>query len=120
MTVSVLERYHYRKVRVRQKVSGTPERPRLSVYKGLKHIYAQLIDDSKGHTLVFVSTCDPEIRKQMKSCKNKKAAQLVGKMIAEKSLKEKIKRVVFDRGGRIYHGCVKAVADGAREGGLEF
>lgn len=120
MAVSLLRRFEFRKERVRNKVTGTSERPRLSVYRSLSHIYAQLIDDSQGKTLVYASSLEPEIKKQSKSTGNVKAAQLVGKSIAQKALEKKIKRVVFDRGGRIYHGRVKAVADGARESGLEF
>lgn len=120
MSVSVLERYKFRKIRVRKKVIGTPIRPRLSVYRSLKHIYAQVIDDTKGCTIVSASTADPALRKQIKSGGNKEAALLVGKLIAEKSLAQKIDKVVFDRGGRDYHGCIKAVADGAREKGLQF
>lgn len=120
MTVSVLERYQFRKIRVRKKVSGTPERPRLSIYRSLNHIYAQIIDDTTGKTLAFASSQDPALKGQLKSGSNIQAAQLVGKLIAEKGLHLKIKKVVFDRGGRIYHGRVKALADAAREKGLEF
>ena len=120
MKNSPLRAYYFRKMRVRSKVSGTPERPRLSVYRSLKYIYAQVIDDTTGKTLAFASSLDADIRKQKKSAGNKESALQVGRMIAEKSLASKVKKVVFDRGGRIYHGVVKAVADGAREKGLEF
>lgn len=120
MTVSVLERNYFRKIRVRKKIFGTALRPRLSVHRSLKHIYAQVIDDSKGKTLAFASSLDPAIRPEIKAGGNMKSALLVGKLIAQKSLALQIKKVVFDRGGRIFHGCVKAVADGARENGLEF
>jgi len=110
-----------RKKRVRKKVFGTPERPRLSVYRSLKHIYAQLIDDVKGHTILPASTLDPALREQLKGIKGKiEAARLVGKLVAERALEKGIKKVVFDRGGFKYHGRVKALADGAREAGLEF
>ena len=120
MRNSPLRAYYFRKMRVRGKISGTPERPRLSIYRSLKHIYAQVIDDTTGRTLAFASSLDADIRKRKKSAGNKESALLVGRMIAEKSLASKVKKVVFDRGGRIYHGVVKAVADGAREKGLEF
>ena len=110
-----------RKKRVRKKVFGTSERPRLSVYRSLKHIYAQVIDDTKGITLAAASTLDPALREQLKEIKGKiEAARLVGKLVAERALEKGIKKVVFDRGGFKYHGRVKALADGAREAGLEF
>lgn len=117
---SILDRFHFRKARVRNKVMGTPDRPRLSVYRSLKHIYAQVIDDTVGKTVAFASSMDSSILSKAKSGGNQTAAQLVGKLIAQKAMEKKIKKVVFDRGGRIFHGRVKAVADGAREGGLEF
>jgi large subunit ribosomal protein L18 len=120
MASSPLKSYYFRKIRVRKKVFGTPERPRLSVYRSLKNIYAQVIDDTKGRTLAFASSLDSSIREQKKSGGNKDSALMVGHLIAERSGASKIKKVVFDRGGRIFHGCVKAVADGAREKGLEF
>lgn len=120
MAVSALEKYRFRKSRVRAKVFGTKDRPRLSVYRSLKHIYAQVIDDSAGRTILSASSLDPSLSRKKGSGGKKGAASLVGKVIAEKSLKSNIKKVVFDRGGRIYHGCIKAVADGAREGGLDF
>lgn len=106
--------------RVRKKVFGTPERPRLSVYRSLKHMYAQIIDDTAGHTLVFVSTLDPELRGKLKGTGNKEAARAVGEEIARRALAKGITKVVFDRGGFLYHGRVAAVAEGARSGGLEF
>lgn len=110
-----------RKKRIRKKVFGTPERPRLCIYRSLKHIYAQIIDDTKGVTLAAASTLDSEIREELKELKGKIAkAQIVGKMIAKKALEKGIKKVVFDRNGFLYHGRVKALADGAREGGLDF
>ncbi|MDL1970068.1 MAG: 50S ribosomal protein L18 [Candidatus Desulfofervidaceae bacterium] len=110
-----------RKRRVRKKVFGTSVRPRLSVFRSLKHIYAQIIDDTKGATLAAASTLDPELRDKVKEVKGKiAAAQLVGKLIARRALEKGIKQVVFDRNGFLYHGRIKAVADAAREAGLEF
>ncbi|OGR80863.1 MAG: 50S ribosomal protein L18 [Elusimicrobia bacterium RIFCSPLOWO2_02_FULL_39_32] len=120
MSVGSLERYLFRKERIRKKIFGTKERPRLSVYRSLNHIYAQIIDDSAGKTLVASSSLDSSIKKELKAGGNSKAAAMVGKSIAEKAVKLEIKKVVFDRGGRIFHGRVKALADGARLGGLEF
>lgn len=107
-------------VRVRKKVSGTTERPRLSVFRSLNHIYAQIIDDTTGTTLVSASTLDPALKGKIKFGGNKEAAKEVGKLIATKASEKGIKRVVFDRGGYIYHGRVKELADAAREAGLEF
>jgi len=109
-----------RHLRVRKKIKGTPERPRLSVYRSLKHIYAQIIDDTKGHTLVAASTLDPELRGQIERGSNCEAARAVGLLIAKRALAKNITKVVFDRGGNLYHGRVAALAEGAREGGLEF
>ncbi|MDL1955970.1 MAG: 50S ribosomal protein L18 [Candidatus Desulfofervidus auxilii] len=110
-----------RKRRIRKKIFGTSERPRLCVYRSLKHMYAQIIDDTKGITLVAASTLDPEIRDKVKELKGKIAkAEVVGKLIAKRALEKGIKKVVFDRNGFLYHGRVKAVAEGAREGGLDF
>ena len=120
MSITPLQRYGFRKIRVRKKVFGTSERPRLSIYRSLKHIYAQVVDDTRGRTIAFASSLDPSIRKQTKSGGNREAALEVGRLIAQKTQASKIKKVVFDRGGRIFHGAVKAVADGAREKGLEF
>lgn len=107
-------------LRVRKKISGTPERPRLCVYRSLNHIYAQIIDDIKGHTLVAASTVDPALKGKLTTGGNVEAAREVGKLIAQKALAKGIKKVVFDRGGYLYHGRVAALAEGAREGGLEF
>lgn len=110
-----------RHVRLRKKISGTAERPRLSVFRSLHHIYAQLIDDSNGTTLMVVSTVESELRSKLKGkCGNIEAAKAVGSAIAEKAIAKGIKQVVFDRGGQIYHGRVKALAEAARESGLEF
>jgi len=106
--------------RVRKKISGTPASPRLCVFRSLKHIYAQLIDDTKGVTLVSASTLDPALRGQLEGKDKKGAASLVGKTIGERALVAGFKSVVFDRGGYIYTGRVQAVAEGAREAGLEF
>jgi len=108
--------------RIRKKVAGTTERPRLSVYRSLSHMYAQIIDDFKGSTIAAASSLDKELKgKDKKSGKgNISAAKQVGELIAKKALKKGIKRVVFDRGGYLYHGRVKALADAARENGLEF
>lgn len=111
-----------RHIRIRQKIRGTPERPRLCVFKSLKHIYAQIIDDTPqegSRTLVSASTLDPEIRDKIKS-DNVEAARLVGQILAQRALAKGIKKVVFDRGGYPYHGKVRALAEAAREGGLEF
>ncbi|MBT9167020.1 MAG: 50S ribosomal protein L18 [Syntrophomonadaceae bacterium] len=109
-----------RHFRVRRKLSGTNQRPRLNVFRSLKHVYAQLIDDVTGTTLVSASSLDPSISEGKVSCGNKAAARLVGAMIARKAAEKGIKEVVFDRGGYLYHGRVKELADGAREAGLEF
>ena len=106
--------------RVRAKVSGTAERPRLNVFRSLKHIYAQLVDDDAGHTLVAASTVEPAQRNGSKTCGNIEAAKVVGTLIAERAKAKAITRVVFDRGGYQYHGRIKNLADAAREGGLEF
>ncbi|MBT9139610.1 MAG: 50S ribosomal protein L18 [Dehalococcoidia bacterium] len=109
-----------RHFRVRRKLSGTNQRPRLNVFRSLKHVYAQLIDDVTGTTLVSASSLDPSISEGQVSCGNKAVARLVGAMIARKAAEKGIKEVVFDRGGYLYHGRVKELADGAREAGLEF
>ena len=110
-----------RKKRIRKKVFGTSERPRLCVYRSLKHIYAQVIDDEKGETLVAASTLSREVREQLASVSGKvAAAKLVGLVVGKKALEKGIKKVVFDRNGYLYHGRVKAVADGAREAGVGF
>ncbi len=107
--------------RVRSKIFGTPERPRLSVYRSLKHIYAQIIDDTKGHTLVAMSSLSKEIRDEVKNAKTKtEVSRIVGLALAKKALEKGITKVVFDRNGYKYHGRVKALAEAAREGGLIF
>jgi large subunit ribosomal protein L18 len=110
----------HRHNRVRGKVNGTPERPRLNVFRSLANIYAQIIDDTKGHTLVSASTVDAELSGQAAGLKGVDRAKLVGKVLAERAKAAGIKQVVFDRGGYMYHGQVKALADSSRENGLEF
>ncbi len=106
--------------RVRKKISGTPARPRLSVYRSLNHIYAQIIDDSIGATLVAASTVEKELAAAVAELDKKGASKVVGKAVAERAIAKGIKEVVFDRGGYIYTGRVAELAAGAREGGLEF
>jgi large subunit ribosomal protein L18 len=106
--------------RVRKKIEGTTERPRLNVFRSLNHIYAQVIDDSTGNTLVAASTLDEALKGKLNSGGNKTAAKEVGKLIAQKAIDKGIKLVVFDRGGYLYHGRIKELAEGAREAGLEF
>ncbi len=106
--------------RVRMKVSGTPERPRLSVYRSVGHIYTQIIDDGTGRTLVSASSVDKEVKKGLKGGGNIAAAKSVGKIIADRAKAAGVSKVVFDRGGYKYHGRVKALADAAREAGLQF
>ncbi|MGL5509660.1 MAG: 50S ribosomal protein L18 [Microcoleaceae cyanobacterium] len=120
MQLSRKESVQRRHRRVRRKVEGTAQRPRLAVFRSNTHIYAQLIDDEKQHTLVAASTLEPDMRKQFTSGATCEASQAVGKLIAERSLKQGIDKVVFDRGGNLYHGRVKALADAAREAGLNF
>jgi len=105
---------------VRQNIHGTPSRPRLSVFRSLSGIYAQVIDDIAGNTLVSASTIDPALRDQVKGLKQAEKAKLVGKTLAERALNKGIQVVSFDRGGYKYMGRVKALAEGAREGGLKF
>ncbi|TYO95716.1 LSU ribosomal protein L18P [Geothermobacter ehrlichii] len=109
-----------RQTRVRKKVRGTAERPRLSVFRSSRHIYVQLIDDVARKTLVSASTMSKEIAGELNSTGNVEAARAVGKAIAEKAIAQNINKVVFDRNGFLYHGRVKALADAAREAGLSF
>lgn len=109
-----------RHARVRRRVVGTPNRPRLNVFKSLTGIYAQVINDAEGKTLVSASTVDKELRSQMKGMKKTEQAKAIGKAIAERAKSKGISSVVFDRGGFRYIGRIKALADGAREGGLQF
>lgn len=109
-----------RQVRVRRKVQGSQARPRLCVFRSSKHIYAQIIEDSTGSTLVSVSTITKELGGDLKTSGNVEAAKLIGKKIAERALAKNITQVVFDRNGFLYHGRIKALADAAREAGLSF
>ena len=106
--------------RVRRKVSGTTERPRLNVYRSLNEIYAQIIDDTKGITLVAASTKDKDLAKSLEKLSKSEQAKVVGKAVAEKAIAKGITEIVFDRGGYLFTGRVKALADGAREAGLRF
>jgi large subunit ribosomal protein L18 len=105
--------------RIRAKMEGTSERPRLNVYRSLNHIYTQIIDDANGVTIASASTMSPK-GTERKTGGNVEAAKMVGKLIAERAQEKGVKRVVFDRGGYLYHGRIKALADAAREAGLEF
>jgi len=109
-----------RHARVRKQVFGSPERPRLNIFKSLTGIYAQIIDDMDGNTLVSASTVDKELREKVKGMKKSEQAKAIGQAIAERAKNKGISSVVFDRGGFRYTGRVKALADGAREGGLQF
>lgn len=106
--------------RVRGKVSGSEERPRLAVFRSNEHIYAQIIDDTKHHTIVAASSVEPDLKSNLATGANREASVQVGKLIAARSLEKGITQVVFDRGGNLYHGRIKALADAAREAGLEF
>jgi len=113
-----------RHIRVRKNLSGTPVRPRLAVYRSLTHIYAQVIDDDAGHTMVSASSLDPELRGQLQAkteaSVKSDVARAVGKLVGQRALQAGIEVIVFDRGGFPYHGRVKALAEGAREAGLKF
>src|SRR3990170_4696390 len=115
-----IEARQRRHLRVRGKIFGTAERPRLAVYRSNAGIYAQVIDDVGGRTLASASTIDKEIKGKLKSGSNQEAAAKVGELVAKRASAAGIKRVVFDRGGRLFHGRVKALADAARAGGIEF
>ncbi len=115
-----IEKRQRRHTRVRKKVFGTSERPRLCVFKSNRYIYAQIIDDEVGRTLCAASSIEKELREKLSSTKDKDAAREVGKLIAERAREKGIDKVVFDRGGYKYHGRVKELADAAREAGLEF
>ncbi len=118
MAVKTVSARQRRRERVRKKVSGTVERPRISVFRSLNYIYAQLIDDSAGNTLIAASSLEKDFGPSGRG--NKAAAREVGKLLAGRAAEKGIKKAVFDRSGYQYHGCVKEVAEGAREGGLEF
>jgi large subunit ribosomal protein L18 len=106
--------------RVRRRVYGTPQRPRLNIFRSAVHIYAQLIDDTAGRTLVSASSLDKELAESLKNGGNVKAAAAVGRLVAERALKANLQSIVFDRGGYRYHGRIKALADASRERGLKF
>lgn len=106
--------------KIRVNLSGTPERPRLAVHKSVKHIYAQIIDDTKGITLASAGSTEKEIKEKMSHGGNIEASKVIGKLVAERAVKAGISKVVFDRGGFLYHGRIAALADSARESGLEF
>jgi large subunit ribosomal protein L18 len=109
------------KIKIRSKISGIKEKPRLTIYRSLNNIFAQLIDDSEGKTLVSASSLSKELAEELKGTKGKTTkSKMVGKLVAKKALEKNISQVVFDRNGYRYHGRVKAIADGAREGGLKF
>jgi large subunit ribosomal protein L18 len=118
MAIKKAERRERRRRRVRATVRGAADRPRLNVFRSLKHIHVQLIDDDAGHTLAAASSIEKDIRAL--NLKKAEEAKVIGKLVAQRALAKQIKRAVFDRAGNRYHGRVKAVADGAREGGLEF
>ena len=109
-----------RHLRIRKNVTGTAERPRLNIFRSSKHIYAQLIDDVEGITIAQASTLDPQLKETVENGGNVTAARQVGELVAKRAVEKNIKRVVFDRGGYLYHGRIQALADAAREAGLEF
>ena len=109
-----------RKYRIRNKIAGSSGRPRLTVFRSARHIYAQIVDDSQGRTLVSASTADADAKGQVKSGSNIAAAKAVGQLVAKRAIEKGLGSVVFDRGGYIYHGRIKALADAAREAGLKF
>lgn len=119
--VSRAESREKRKRRIRHKVKGTAERPRLSVFRSAKNIYAQIIDDTSFNTLIQISSISKDVKGSVKGKGgNKEGASMIGKLIAQRALEKGIKKVVFDRNGFLYHGRVKSLAEAAREGGLEF
>lgn len=119
-TIEKKEKLERRHRRVRQRIFGTAARPRLNVFRSRGHIYAQIIDDTKGHTLAAASTLDADLRKALASTSPIEAAKAVGKLLADRAKTANVSSVVFDRGGRLYHGRIKALADASREGGLSF
>jgi large subunit ribosomal protein L18 len=124
MKIKTKEDRRYRvKLRLRKRILGTAERPRLTVFRSMSHIYVQIVDDLRGHTLVSASTVEPSVKAALsRDVKggNKKGAETIGKTIAERAMAKGIKRVVFDRNGFLYHGRIQSVADSARKAGLEF
>ena len=119
-TVTKEEKRQHRHSRVRKKILGTMVRPRMNVFKSLNHIYVQIIDDFEGRTLVAASSNDKELKGKIKTGGNIEAAKTVGVLASKRAIEKGIKKIVFDRGGYPYHGRVKALADAAREGGLQF
>lgn len=117
---SVKEARDRRHERIRKKVMGTSVRPRLTVYRSLNHMHAQIIDDTKGHTIISASSLDKEFKDKKSHKGNIETAKQIGELIAKRALGKGVKKVVFDRGGYLYHGRVKALAEAAREAGLEF
>ncbi len=109
-----------RKRRIRKNINGTPERPRLSVFRSAGHIYAQVIDDVKGHTIVSASTLDAQFKETGIKSSGKEGAAVIGKLVGQRALDQGVTKVTFDRNGFLYHGRVKSVSDGAREAGLNF
>lgn len=109
-----------RHMRIRRRMNGSADRPRLCIYRSNKHIYAQIVDDSQAHTLVAASSLDAELTDKLKKTWNRSSAEAVGELVAKRAIKKGIQAVVFDRGGYIYHGRVAAVAEAARKSGLEF
>ncbi len=109
-----------RHMRIRRRMTGSSDRPRLCIYRSNKHIYAQIVDDTQAHTLVAASSLDSELTDKLKKTWNKDSAEAVGELVAKRAMKKGIQSVVFDRGGYIYHGRVAAVAEAARKSGLEF
>lgn len=116
----VLRERRHRRARERHSLKGTQQRPRLNIFRSTRHIFAQIIDDTQGHTLVAASTLDDDIRAQAAKLKKVQEAEAVGRLLAERALAKGIKQVVFDRGGFMYHGRVKSLADASRKAGLEF
>lgn len=115
-----LKRRQRRHLRIRRRIFGTPERPRLNVFRSRSHIYAQIVDDTRGQTLVAASTLDASLRKSLKSTGTLEGAKAVGRLLAERAKAANVGPVVFDRGGRIYHGRIRALAEASRECGLQF
>jgi len=114
------EAREYRKSRIRKRIFGTEQRPRLSVFRSAKHIYAQIVVDSTGSTILAASSLSPELKDELGKLKKSEAAKKVGELLGRKAAEKNIRKVVFDRNGFLYHGRIKALAEGARESGLEF
>ena len=118
--VEKLKKRKRRHLRIRRRIFGTPERPRLNVFRSRSHIYAQIVDDTRGHTLAAASTLDASLRKSVKATGAIEGAKAVGRLLAERAKAANVGPVVFDRGGRIYHGRIRALAEASRECGLQF